>query len=53
MQRKEVIQCLKRYWREVSEQFGEIAAKVTLGRNSNLIGACLTGPVSVNLGGSS
>ena len=51
--RKEVIQCLKRYWREVSEQFGECAAKATFSRNANLIGACLTGPASVNLEGSS
>jgi len=30
--RKEVVQCLERYWREVSEQFGRCTPKATLGR---------------------
>ena len=28
--RKEVVQCLKRYWREVSEQFGAVASREVL-----------------------
>jgi hypothetical protein len=32
---KEVIQCLERYWSEVSEQLGRMIARAALGDESN------------------